>query len=96
MIRHLAADGASRRADEISTASDGDRITGVRSLPAVLGPDVAARIAVVATALPQAILVALLPVLGRPWHAAILLGQFVAMPVFDGMMGTALAVRGVM
>ncbi len=67
-------------------AIEGDRATGVRSLPAVLGPDVAARIAIIAMALPQAILVALLPVFGRPWHAALLLlllvGQFWAMRIF--------------
>ncbi len=40
----------------------GDRVTGVRSLPAVLGPARAGRIACVAMAVPQIIVVALL------WH----------------------------
>jgi chlorophyll synthase len=67
-------------------AIEGDRVMGIRTLPAVLGPAVAARIAVVSMAVPQAILVALLPVFGRPWHAGILLvlllGQFWAMRRF--------------
>jgi len=66
-------------------ALEGDRATGVRSLPAVLGPDVAARIACIGMALPQTIVVALLLIWGRPWHAlavAVLLGlQFAAMRV---------------
>jgi chlorophyll synthase len=67
-------------------AIEGDRATGVRSLPAVLGPEVAAKIAVIAMALPQGILIALLPVFGRPVHALVLagllLGQFWAMRIF--------------
>ena len=66
-------------------ALEGDRVTGVRSLPVVVGPEVAARIACVVMALPQAIAISLLLVWSRPVHAGlitlILLGQFAAMRV---------------
>ncbi|MDU8944506.1 chlorophyll synthase ChlG [Ovoidimarina sediminis] len=66
-------------------ALEGDRATGVRSLPVVVGPDVAARIACVVMALPQAIVISLLLVWGQPWHAlaitAVLLAQIAAMRV---------------
>jgi chlorophyll synthase len=50
-------------------ALDGDRQTGIRSLPVVLGPAIAARIACIGMALPQMMVIALLLVWGRPWHA---------------------------
>jgi chlorophyll synthase len=64
-------------------ALEGDRQHGVRSLPVTLGPDVAARVACTVMGLAQALVIALLLVWGRPWHAlavtALLLGQFWAM-----------------
>ena len=66
-------------------ALEGDRATGVRSLPVVLGPEVAARIAAIGMALPQLIVIAMLLVWARPWHAlavaVLLLLQFAAMKV---------------
>ncbi len=64
-------------------AVEGDRATGVRSLPAVLGVDRAARIACLAMATPQAAVVALLAI----WNhhavaamvAALLVGQLALM-----------------
>jgi chlorophyll synthase len=50
-------------------ALEGDRQHGVRSLPVTLGPDVAARVACTVMGLAQALVVALLLVWGRPWHA---------------------------
>lgn len=64
-------------------ALEGDRQHGVNSLPVTLGPDVAARLACTVMGLAQALVVALLVVWGRPWHAlavaALLLGQVLAM-----------------
>lgn len=64
-------------------ALEGDRQHGVNSLPVTLGPDVAARLACTVMGLAQALVVALLMVWGRPWHAlavaALLLGQVLAM-----------------
>ncbi|MFM7303248.1 MAG: chlorophyll synthase ChlG, partial [Alphaproteobacteria bacterium] len=61
-------------------ALEGDRQHGVRSLPVTLGPDVAARLACTVMALAQALVIALLLVWGRPWHAlaitVLLLAQF--------------------
>lgn len=48
----------------------GDRQMGVRSLPVQLGVENAGRVACLAMALPQAVVVALLVSWGRPWHAA--------------------------
>jgi chlorophyll synthase len=66
-------------------ALEGDRATGVRSLPVTLGPEVAAKIACIGMALPQMIVVSMLLVWGRPLHAAavgaLLLAQFAAMRV---------------
>jgi chlorophyll synthase len=66
-------------------ALEGDRQTGVRSLPVTLGPEVAAKIACLVMALPQIVVVLMLLIWGRPWHAlavAVLLGaQFAAMRV---------------
>ena len=64
-------------------ALEGDRQHGVRSLPVTLGPEVAARLACTVMALAQALVIALLLIWGRPWHAlaitVLLLGQFWAM-----------------
>ncbi|MEL6169388.1 MAG: chlorophyll synthase ChlG [Pseudomonadota bacterium] len=66
-------------------ALEGDRATGVRSLPVVLGPEVAAKIAAIGMAVPQAIVVVLLLVWDRPWHAlavmAVLAAQIWAMRI---------------
>jgi chlorophyll synthase len=66
-------------------ALEGDRQTGVRSLPVVLGPEVAAKIACIGMIIPQLIVVCLLLIWGRPWHAlavaAVLLAQGAAMRV---------------
>ncbi len=64
-------------------ALDGDRQHGVRSLPVVLGPEVAAKIACTVMALAQALVIALLVIFGAPYHAlgvtALLIAQIVAM-----------------
>ena len=64
-------------------ALEGDRQHGVRSLPVVLGPEVAARIACTTMAMAQAVVIALLLIWDAPWHAlavtALLLAQMAAM-----------------
>jgi len=60
-------------------AVEGDRITGIRSLPAVLGESKAARIACAAMALPQGVVIALL----IDWH----------LPVHAGAIGLLLAAQ---
>ena len=66
-------------------ALEGDRQHGVRSLPVVLGPEVAAKIACTVMGLAQLLVVAFLFVLGKPWHAlavmVVLLAQIAAMRV---------------
>jgi chlorophyll/bacteriochlorophyll a synthase len=66
-------------------ALEGDRLHGVRSLPVVLGPEVAAKIACTVMGMAQALVIALLLIWGKPWHAlaitALLLAQFAAMRV---------------
>lgn len=66
-------------------ALEGDRQHGVRSLPVTLGPEVAAKIACTVMALAQALVIPLLIIWGKPWHAlavtALLLGQIAAMRV---------------
>ncbi len=66
-------------------ALEGDRQHGVRSLPVVLGPEVAARIACTVMGMAQALVVALLVVFGKPWHAlavaALIVAQLAAMRV---------------
>ena len=66
-------------------ALEGDRQHGVRSLPVMLGPEVAAKIACTVMALAQTLVIAFLTVLGKPWHAlavtAVLLAQIAAMRV---------------
>jgi chlorophyll/bacteriochlorophyll a synthase len=66
-------------------ALEGDRQHGVRSLPVVLGPEVAAKIACTVMALAQTLVIVLLIIFGKPWHGlavlAVLLGQVAAMRV---------------
>ena len=66
-------------------ALEGDRQTGVRSLPVTLGPEKAAKLACVIMLVPQAIVLMALSSWDRPAHAAILLvlglGQIWAMSV---------------
>ncbi|MCE6960430.1 chlorophyll synthase ChlG [Cereibacter sphaeroides] len=66
-------------------ALEGDRQHGVRSLPVVLGPDVAAKLACTVMALAQMLVIALLVIWGKPIHAAVigalLVAQFFAMRV---------------
>lgn len=66
-------------------ALEGDRATGVRSLPVVLGPEVAAKIACTVMALPQLLVISLLIIWGRPLFAlavgVVLVLQFFAMRV---------------
>lgn len=66
-------------------ALEGDRQHGVRSLPVVLGPEVAARIACTVMGMAQALVVPLLMLWGKPWHAlgvlAVLVLQIAAMRV---------------
>ncbi|MEM1343367.1 MAG: chlorophyll synthase ChlG [Pseudomonadota bacterium] len=50
---------------------EGDRATGIASLPATLGPDRAARIACIVMALPQVLVIALLFGWGQPWHSGV-------------------------
>ncbi|MDF1727174.1 MAG: chlorophyll synthase ChlG [Sulfitobacter sp.] len=64
-------------------ALEGDRSTGLRSLPVTLGPERAARVACWGMALPQVVVIALLFSWDRPWHAlaicALLAAQAFAM-----------------
>lgn len=66
-------------------ALEGDRQTGVNSLPVTLGPARAARVACWVMALPQVAVVALLAAWDRPWHGAavalLLLAQVMAMRI---------------
>jgi chlorophyll synthase len=66
-------------------ALEGDRQHGVRSLPVVLGPEVAAKIACTVMGMAQALVIAFLLVLGQPWHASavavLLAAQIAAMRV---------------
>jgi chlorophyll synthase len=66
-------------------ALEGDRQHGVKSLPVTMGPVDAAKLACTVMALPQAVVIALLLIWGRPWHAlaiaVALLAQFAAMRV---------------
>jgi len=52
-------------------AIEGDRRSGIRSLPVQLGPERAARVACWFMAVPQAVVVALLFAMGAPLHAAL-------------------------
>ncbi len=66
-------------------ALEGDRQTGVNSLPVTLGPDRAARLACWVMALPQIAVIGLLMTWGKPLHAlgilAVLIGQAAAMRI---------------
>jgi chlorophyll synthase len=66
-------------------ALEGDRQHGVRSLPVVLGPVVAAKIACTVMAMAQVLVVAMLVIFDKPLHAlgvlAVLLVQIAAMRV---------------
>ena len=66
-------------------ALEGDRATGVRSLPVTMGPEAAARMACWVMALPQLAVIAMLFLWGRPIHAlaiaALLISQGFAMRV---------------
>lgn len=66
-------------------ALEGDRQHGVRSLPVVLGPEVAAKIACTVMGMAQALVIPLLALWGKPLHAlgvlAVLLAQIAAMRV---------------
>ncbi len=66
-------------------ALEGDRRTGVDSLPVTMGPARAARLACGMMAFPQVAVIGLLLSWGRPWHAlmvlAALAGQLLAMRV---------------
>lgn len=66
---------------------EGDRRTGIGSLPVRLGPERAARLACVVMALPQAAVVALLLAWGRPWHGLVI-AVFLAVQV--GLMSVLL------
>jgi chlorophyll synthase len=91
-------------------AVEGDRAHGLASLPAALGPDRAARIAVAIMLTPQLVVIAALFLWGAPLHAAIvgalLLGQgalavrFLASPteraLFFSGFGVLLYVLGMM
>ena len=89
---------------------DGDRAMGIRSLPAVLGIEGAARLACMMMAAPQAVVVTLLVLWGHPLFAAgvavLLLAQFALMgrlmaaprekaPWYNGT-GTTLFVLGML
>ena len=54
-------------------AVEGDRQTGIRSLPATLGVDAAARLACWVMAVPQVVVIALLVIWDRPYYAGIVL-----------------------
>lgn len=66
-------------------ALEGDRQHGVRSLPVVLGPEVAAKIACTVMGMAQALVIPLLLLWGKPLHAlgvfAVLVLQIAAMRV---------------
>lgn len=53
-------------------ALEGDRQTGVNSLPVTLGPERAARVACWVMALPQMAVIVLLLAWDRPWHALVI------------------------
>ena len=59
-------------------ALEGDRKTGLASLPVTLGPERAARLACWVMAVPQVMVIALLLSWGKPVHAAIVAGVLLA------------------
>ncbi|MDG1472089.1 MAG: chlorophyll synthase ChlG [Ascidiaceihabitans sp.] len=66
-------------------ALEGDRKTGVNSLPVTLGPERAAKVACWIMAIPQIIVIGALTLWDKPWHAlaitAVLIAQLAAMRV---------------
>ena len=66
-------------------ALEGDRQTGVNSLPVTLGPEKAARLACLVMVVPQVAVAGLLALWDRPWHGlavlALLAAQGAAMQV---------------
>jgi chlorophyll/bacteriochlorophyll a synthase len=58
-------------------AIEGDRLTGVRSLPVQLGVERAARVACVIMAAPQVVVIVLLVAWGQPFHALAVAASFV-------------------
>jgi len=73
-------------------AVEGDRATGVRSLPAVLGVERAARLACVVMLVPQLAVVVLLAAWGLAWHAAIVgVGVGVQIGLMRRLLGDPLA-----
>ncbi|WP_439574786.1 chlorophyll synthase ChlG [Phreatobacter sp.] len=65
-------------------AVEGDRRTGIRSLPVALGEDAAARLACAVMALPQIGVIALLIGFGRPGHAAVIAALLAVQVVLMG------------
>jgi chlorophyll/bacteriochlorophyll a synthase len=57
---------------------EGDRLMGVRSLPAQLGPDRAALVACVIMAVSQVAVIFMLAWIGRPFHAVAIIGLLCA------------------
>ena len=84
LLYSLGAHGIMTLNDFKSVA--GDRQMGINSLPVLLGPDRAAKLACAVMAVPQVVVIALLMVWGRPIHAAIvaalLVGQLALMRRF--------------
>ncbi|ETD89789.1 chlorophyll synthase ChlG [Rhodobacter capsulatus] len=67
-------------------AIEGDRKLGIKSLPAVYGPEVAAKIACTVMGLAQSLVITMLYLFSKPYHATavlvLLCGQFWAMSVW--------------
>lgn len=59
-------------------ALEGDRETGVNSLPVTLGPEMAARVACIIMTIPQVMVILLLAHWERPYHAAAVLVLVIA------------------
>ena len=59
-------------------ALEGDRQTGVNSLPVTLGPEKAARLACLVMAVPQVAVAGLLALWDRPWHGLAILALLAA------------------
>ncbi len=59
-------------------ALEGDRQHGVRSLPVMLGPEVAAKLACTVMAMAQILVITLLVIWGKPIHAGIITALLVA------------------
>lgn len=83
-------------------AMSGDRAMGVRSLPVLLGPQGAARVASAVMLLAQLVVIGLLVAWDRPWHAAaigalvivqaVMMWRFLAAPVERALWLSALGV----